>query len=231
MKDQYFGDLNDFLKYALLRRLVARGLRIGVCWMLTPPDGRTDGGKLAYLERPRTWHPVDPPLFEFLGKAVRAGRRSVAEIQSSGLLDGTSFFPELLRDSPGERSRFMRGTLESLRPADLVFFDPDNGMEVPSKPLGRKGYCKYLAWKDLRDSWQAGQTVAVYQHFPRVKRETFLMALRDRLGAEAPRSKVGIVQTPHVAFCVAAQPRHRDAVRSALTEFRVTNVDSVRQFC
>jgi hypothetical protein len=50
MKDQYFGDVNDFRKYGLLRVLVGTDhLRLGVCWMLTRPDSRTDGGLLAYL--------------------------------------------------------------------------------------------------------------------------------------------------------------------------------------
>ena len=47
MKDQYFGDVNDFRKYGLLRLLTLQdGLRLGVCWMLTAPDGRPDGRRL-----------------------------------------------------------------------------------------------------------------------------------------------------------------------------------------
>ncbi|MDO8501594.1 MAG: hypothetical protein Q7S20_07100 [Gemmatimonadaceae bacterium] len=50
MKHQYFGDVNDYRKYGLLRILQqASGLRLGVCWMLTPDDTRTDGKFVAYL--------------------------------------------------------------------------------------------------------------------------------------------------------------------------------------
>ena len=53
MKHQDVGDINDYRKYALLRALSAGGAnRIGVCWMLTPDDGRTDGGKLSCLKQP-----------------------------------------------------------------------------------------------------------------------------------------------------------------------------------
>jgi hypothetical protein len=39
MKEQYVGDVNDYRKYALLRHFAIEcGLRVGVCWMLTPPD-------------------------------------------------------------------------------------------------------------------------------------------------------------------------------------------------
>ena len=44
MKDQYFGDINDYRKYGLLRAIIRAGrLRILVAWMLTVDDGSTDG--------------------------------------------------------------------------------------------------------------------------------------------------------------------------------------------
>ena len=40
MKNQYFGDINDYRKYGLLRLIAKKtGLKIGICWMLTPDDG------------------------------------------------------------------------------------------------------------------------------------------------------------------------------------------------
>ena len=39
MKDQYVGDISDFFKYALLRRIQAAGGKLVVCWMLTESDG------------------------------------------------------------------------------------------------------------------------------------------------------------------------------------------------
>jgi len=39
MKNQYFGDINDYRKYGLLRLLTDGGdIRTAVCWMLTPGD-------------------------------------------------------------------------------------------------------------------------------------------------------------------------------------------------
>ena len=41
MKNQYFGDVNDYRKYGLLRVLQREAnLRCVVAWMLTPDDGR-----------------------------------------------------------------------------------------------------------------------------------------------------------------------------------------------
>ena len=52
MKVQYFGDVNDYSEFALLRLLAkVGGFSIGVCWMLTAADGIGEGGKRGYLSK------------------------------------------------------------------------------------------------------------------------------------------------------------------------------------
>ena len=73
MKDQYFGDVNDYRKYGLLRVLLSEtGLTHTLCWMLTPSDGRSDGKFVDYLASPKRWQHLDPPLFEFLARATES---------------------------------------------------------------------------------------------------------------------------------------------------------------
>jgi hypothetical protein len=75
MKNQYFGDVNDYQKYGLLRLLANDGqFKIGVCWMLTTDDGRSDGNFTAFLSKPQAWHKYDPPLFDLLHKWVISDR-------------------------------------------------------------------------------------------------------------------------------------------------------------
>ncbi len=72
MKHKYFGDINDCRKYGLLRILAGGGkLKIGVCWMLTPDDGKRDGGFVGYLDQPDKWQGYDPELFDCLNQCVR----------------------------------------------------------------------------------------------------------------------------------------------------------------
>src|SRR5271169_1019783 len=100
MKDQYFGDVNDFRKYGLLRLLVGPGsLRLGVCWMLTEPDGRTDGTLLAYLGQPTTYRHHDPVLFDWLSKVIsEENDRRTARIETSTMLGLSSFQSTILTD-------------------------------------------------------------------------------------------------------------------------------------
>ena len=41
-------------------------LNVPECWMLTEPDNRTDGNKIAYLKQPEIFRKFDPRLFDML---------------------------------------------------------------------------------------------------------------------------------------------------------------------
>ncbi len=79
MKDQYTGDINDFWKYAILRTFErAWPGRLHVCWMLTPPVERSDGGQISYLSEPDLYRRIDPNLFDKLASLIGSARRTVA---------------------------------------------------------------------------------------------------------------------------------------------------------
>jgi hypothetical protein len=108
MKDQYFGDVNDFRKYGLLRNLVLpMGLKLGVCWMLTASDGRSDGKFLSYLEHPLLFEHFDPPLFKWLKTVVvHENDRRVVRIETSELFPDAAFQSQYLIDSGPQRSQY-----------------------------------------------------------------------------------------------------------------------------
>ncbi len=54
MKNQYFGDINDYRKYGLLRSVLAASrMSLFVAWMLTEDDGSSDGGRIDLSARTR----------------------------------------------------------------------------------------------------------------------------------------------------------------------------------
>jgi hypothetical protein len=62
MKNQCFGDINDYRKYGLLRCLSGQGaMHTADCWMLTAGDGSGDGGHTRYLCSPSKWRAYGPP--------------------------------------------------------------------------------------------------------------------------------------------------------------------------
>lgn len=89
MKDQYFGDINDYRKYGLLRTLAGAGLSVGVCWLLTPDDGGGDGQLRSYLTKPWRWRQYDPELYDRLQRLRHPGAsRSVRDAREWGLISG-----------------------------------------------------------------------------------------------------------------------------------------------
>lgn len=212
MKNQYFGDVNDYRKYGLLRALSAAGkISIGVCWMLTPSGGRTDGQKLRYLDRFGDYRGFDPGLFDRLLRFVKVeGERDVRRVEDVTILPETIFYTALLGQSASERRRYFSEMLERFRDVDLIFFDPDNGFEVTSKPLGRNGSNKYLYWHELAEAYYAGHSVLVYQHFARSERASFIARKAEEVRSRTGADSVCSFRTSDVVFLLAAQPAHQD---------------------
>jgi hypothetical protein len=209
MKDQYFGDVNDFRKYALLRSLAGSDLRLGVCWMLTEPDGRNDGGFISYLQEAHMYRHLDPPLFDLLQLAVdRENDRRVTRIEVSGLLGSGPFHTEFVNDNAQQRMQYFASFHSRASSCDLMFFDPDNGLEVKSVRPGRRRSSKYVYWNEVRAAYFAGASVLIYQHFPYLPRDKFIdkkcAELRQHTGARFMAS----FRTPHVVFFLASQPKH-----------------------
>ncbi|NTF69766.1 hypothetical protein [Rhizobium rhizogenes] len=207
MKHQYIGDINDYRKYALLRSLASRGInRIGVCWMLTPPDTRNDGGKLEYLRQPDKFRDFDPVLFDILTHAAATpGRRRLQAIEDSGAILNALYHNDLLSDSLSERTAFMDACASAFRHADLVFLDPDNGLEV-SVPKGRKYSSKYLYLDEVAAFYASGKSLLVYQHFPRIERTVFIASCAMRLRAVAPDAEIWTFTSSNVVFLFLLHP-------------------------
>ena len=186
-------------------------LKIGVCWLLTPDDGSNDGRKRQYLleeaEAKR-----DRPLFKLL-KDIKSppDEGELIRIESDQLFSGITFFNKLTPDQRDERTQFHRQCLEHLKHVDLVFFDPDNGIEIQSRPVGRKNSNKYVLLNELQAHWTAGKSLLIYQHFTYQKREQFIDTQCERLceTLQISRADILALTTPHVVFFLIMQTKHK----------------------
>ena len=64
------------------------------------------------------------------------------------------------------RNSWLKLALESTLDADLVFFDPDNGISTTADPLQKNGG-KFTYVDDMRHITGRGQSLAVYHHLSR----------------------------------------------------------------
>ncbi len=219
MKNQYFGDINDYRKYGLLRSLCDRDTTVAVCWMLTSADGRPDGRKIKYLSQPTKWRAYDTGLFDALAQAATGQRtRDICCAENPNILSPSifSFFKKSLRDDNPGRDNYFEEFLSSARHKDLVFFDPDNGLDVPSRPRGRKNSSKYLYRNELAATWEAQSSILFYQHFPFEERSRFIDRIARDLRNQMGPLEVVSFRTPNVAFFLLAQrPRHQHLLERA----------------
>ena len=220
MKDQYFGDVNDYRKYGLLRLLgsVTR-LPVGICWLLTAADGRSDGEFRRYLHEPVRWRQYDPQLYDCLQGLLAPGiNRSVKHARTWELIPGATYYEQLLQDDIHSRRSYFEGAWNALKSCPIVFLDPDNGIEVPSKPLGTKDSAKYVYWQEIAQAYGLGHSLVIYQHFVREPREAFIARLARHLAGRLHAPVVDSFRTSHVVFFLVARPEHTGAFERAHDE-------------
>lgn len=125
MRDQYAGDVSDFLKFAFLRALAGVDRTLGIAWYYDPgDDGRPDGRHLEWRNE-SAWQRLDEQLHAGLSILPE---RSIEALENAAIWPkGTLFYREpmpsrLHRSAWGERKR------AALDNAAIVFLDPDNGL-------------------------------------------------------------------------------------------------------
>ena len=218
MKHQYFGDINDYRKYGLLRLLtMVGGFKLGISWMLTPADSRPDGGKIDYLDQPGRWRVHDPDLFDHLVASVKNGRaRDLGVVEDKKLIPGARFHSDIIEDGEVARAAYMKAMHDRFKGLDLVFFDPDNGLDVKSCPPGRRRSSKYLTCKEAAATFATGASLLVFQHYCRVERGAYARQQAQRLADSTGATEVISISTAHVLFLLVLHPDHGPAAQRAV---------------
>lgn len=183
MQDAYVGDIGDYGKYGLLRAVTASGLRLAVNWYQVVPGEpskqkvvedtsarrkQEDGKYTSYLGNPEQYRHYDPALFDCLAGIVRQ-HRSIEAVETSGILTAQFFGKPL---SGADRQQWHQEALAHTTGAEIVFLDPDNGLETAS--MRRRGSTKekHVTWDEAKVYYERGQSVILYQHRPqRMKKE------------------------------------------------------------
>ncbi|MBI4457555.1 hypothetical protein HY633_01165 [Candidatus Uhrbacteria bacterium] len=215
MKNQYFGDFGDYQKFSLLKALRdSGGFNIMVHWMKTRDDGGNDGNRVAYLHDPETWGAFDNDIYRFLQKRIASGQKDLSVFEKSEHAAGLLFAGDNIEKFEDRLRTF--GEVRKEKTADLIFFDPDNGIEV--KSTGTSNLRKYVLWNDIESIYDSGKSVLVYQHFPRKDRET---VIRERLQEFDDRAlrRVFAVRVKHSVYFLLAQKKHEKNIVAALDRY------------
>ena len=166
MQDHYVGDIGNYGKYGLLRCVADAGLRLAVNWyrvIPTRPGKQEDGEFTTYLHNPDVYRQYDPKLFDCLSYLVKDSR-SIEAVEKSGILNA-HFFTQPLTVSG--REQWHKAAMKATNGADIVFLDPDNGLETAKMHQNGSAKEKHVTWQELKDYYNRGQSVILYHHRPR----------------------------------------------------------------
>lgn len=195
MQNRYVGDVGDFGKYGLLKAVCAGDssgeLTLGVVWYLFPDeDHNADGKHISYLldshKDSQAFKACDPTLYDSLKELVfkdgmvPRDSRNVEDIRDHHVLPaGTVFYEHPLSfvrpldtklipldERVALRDAWQRDALEQTSSCDVVFVDPDNGLEVKVKPHQKRGP-KYVFFSDLIPYVGREQSLVIYHHIGR----------------------------------------------------------------
>ena len=183
MQDRYAGDIGDFGKFGFLKFVEYEGLKVGVNWYLTEPvtkkESNNKDGKYKLSENNKSileYKQCDEELFEKL-KNVCNGKRLVANIEKQKPLKTKFYYADKI--DADKREDWHAKALKKLSKCDVVFLDPDNGLEVDSAK--GKSLNKYVLLKEIKSYLDRGQSVIFYNHRSRKKPDKYFNDLYEKL--------------------------------------------------
>ena len=184
MQDRYAGDVGDYGKFALLRAMEAQALKFGVNWYLakTLPSEIHDDGKYRI---PSQYEKLDPGLSAALNKVFNLGEaRSVQALEKAHLIASDLFVNEEVPRETDQREVWHQKALTKLADCDIVFLDPDNGLNVKSVKPGSPKSPKYVWLREVSDYIASEKSVIFYNHRPRKKVEAYIAEHAARFAAD-----------------------------------------------
>ena len=167
MNDSYAGDIGDFCKYGLLRFIIntSNGKKLGINWYRT--DLKRNGKHYDYLKlntkRGQTMRMLDENLYDALSPFRNREYRKIKNVEEANILPGTTITFNNFVSGRFERESWHKRALQQLKKADIIFLDPDNGIEIKTKPFSKE----HVRIQELQDYYETGKTIILYNHYGR----------------------------------------------------------------
>ncbi len=238
VRHNFVNDIGDYAKYALLRALCASGqptTRLGVIWYLTEHVERNNDGRKRSHLLTAGWDDLDPDLLTGMRRIENSLQKqdqlNLSLIEASGILPpGTAYFSEPIprvlgtaRQRVSERAAWFERARKAVADCDLVFLDPDNGLEVRSVPITSPLSSKYSTAAEIAALLDGGAGIVLYQHGSR----TPWPVQRERVCAQiaAGTERELTIRTlrfgafgARAFFCITSNQRSSDVVERGLDQ-------------
>lgn len=227
MKNQYAGDVGDYTKLGVLRGLEQAGFSIGLNWYLTPDEPEhsktfTDWKHTKFLEC--DCDTPDKNLHCALQKIGLSKNRTVARLERANLFENALFWNKMLEAQ--NRDKWHSEALKKLHNQDIIFLDPDNGLEVKTtKPYSKNGN-KYTTYEEAADYYAQDSTVIIYNHRDRKPENEYLKRFYQFKNMEETKNaKMFYLRASRYSvqdYLFLVQERHFSDLERAIDNFLAT---------
>jgi hypothetical protein len=258
MQDNYVGDVGDFGKYGLLATVLACGggeVRLGVNWykFIAPENG--DGRYTGYLDlenkngrKYEEYERCFPEIYAALKGIVGARKREIPEIERSGVIgDGVVYYSEAVNgitstggekdvktpDQPPAQRRAAReawfaDSLAALEDANVIFLDPDNGIQPDPLQKSNKKAGKYFFRDECREYFAQGMSLILYHHRNRKPKKRYDADIRRLHRAIDGSATMFILRFRRYSvrdYIISAQPEHAELFGRVVRELTAPPYD------
>jgi hypothetical protein len=213
MQEAWVGNVGDFGKFALLRHLVD-GRRLAICWYLTKEKrrGRQHDKHFYYLKRPGDFRHLAPEVFDALKKIVDDGQSAsrLTALETSGLVAAMQFHGTDVPERRSQRETWAQELADSVSAADLVYLDPDNGIQ------GKRLTPKHVALQEIAALRQDGRVLVIGQR--QAGRQLQAKFLVDRMRSVGCR-RVELIRFRLVSSRFYVVADHEDDISERIASF------------
>lgn len=210
MQNKYFGDIHDFYKYYFLK-IISNNHSLGIHWCLVPDDLKNNDGKkkLSLKEKNK-----DAELYSLLENS----RKDIREIEKY-FIKTTKFFIKMHEHYYLDHV-YNKEAIDKLIDCDIIFFDPDNGIEVPS--TNNKNKFKYVSYGQLFDFWNMGKTLIIYQHSDHDKKSAEEKIINLSKSLNCKKEDIFIIKKGQVKYFFVINEEHF-SLKHTVNEFLSNN--------
>ena len=193
MQNRYAGDIGDFSKFILLKKVFG-DKKIGLNWYLYPDESHTNDGVHTNYN-----YENDFGISKILNTiSCNHDKRNVdtLEKEMKKIFKDIEYFSELIekedeceKDRVSYRQNWFNKSIKKFKDKDVIFVDPDNGIEVSSiSTKGRKKAGKYIFYDEIKQilALENVETLVIYQHYKREKnfKQKIVNEIKEKLSDE-----------------------------------------------
>lgn len=190
MQECFLGDIGDYLKYGFLRALVGYQttgvLRLGVVWYAVRTSGTRANSRFRYLDD-ETFLRYDPELFQSM-RRVREQGAKFEDVPQLGILPLDTVYVSDEVQSASTRGKWIEQILPRLHERQLVYLDPDNGIQFVGAPSRH-----HVTLQELALFLELQSSLVVYHHLNRRTSHSHQVhELNDKLRPSCTDHSIGL---------------------------------------